>query len=325
MSSIECGKSDTVSGFGTGKECACRGQQRIWCQVFHILQEAEHLQLRVWRFGPSPVYDAEHNQRRAHSSLTNKLFSRLLWVGDQILPASEDSKRSRWQRFRPNREVLPVTCQENAGRRPKASQEESFTYNIPGICDISLLEESSTSIWRLFRDFWIVGASQLWLVSFLRTSLDVCTVSRVHMIDGRDRVECLFFFFLCPCSEVSATQCAPFISYRQHQFEVFLSIKELRFNDTRRKKTPICVDTRHLHDSLSMFHLLESADQIRLLSHRVQLTIVSIIALHKLCSSSAEVIWFLVSALLRNEYDTYRLIDWYYIFIRWEITRNDFK
>ena len=71
-------QSAPVSGFGLGKTCACRGQQKVWCQVVHIPQEAEHLQLRAWRFGTSPVYDAEHNQRRGHSSLANKLFSRQL-------------------------------------------------------------------------------------------------------------------------------------------------------------------------------------------------------------------------------------------------------
>ena len=123
-------ESVPVRGFGQWKACAYRGQQKVWCLVLLIPQEAEHLQLRAWRFGPSPVYEAEHNQSRAHSSLTNKLFSRQLWVGRQILLAEVDTERPRWQRFRSNRQVLSLACQENAARKPKASQEELFIYKV---------------------------------------------------------------------------------------------------------------------------------------------------------------------------------------------------
>ena len=50
-----------------------RRQQKVWCQVLHISQEGQHVQFRAWRFGPSPEYVTEYNQRRAHSSLANKL------------------------------------------------------------------------------------------------------------------------------------------------------------------------------------------------------------------------------------------------------------
>ena len=50
---------------------------------------------------------------------------------------------------------------------------------------------------RLYKDFSIVSAGQLWLALLLRTPSVECTVSRGHMVDGRDRVECLFLFFVC--------------------------------------------------------------------------------------------------------------------------------
>ena len=74
--------------------------------------------------------------------------------------------------------------------------------NIPGVCVISLLEESSTSMWKLYRDFWVVSASKLWLAQLLQTSSDECAVSRGRTADGRVKVECLLqfcFFYRVRC------------------------------------------------------------------------------------------------------------------------------
>ena len=106
--------------------------------------------------------------------------------------------------------------------------------------------------------------SLLWLAPLLLTSSDECTVSRGRTADGRVKFECVFQVRSSGVSKVRCRLAAP--PYHQlspASVRRFVALEELSFNETRREKIQSSFDACHLHGSLSVSFLVESADQIR--------------------------------------------------------------